>query len=547
MAYAGRVRIGLGCMRLGDDARDVIRAAWDAGIRTFDTARAYGDNEAIVGEALRGKDARIVTKCGMRREGEDWIPDGRATRILEDVRKSVDALGCPIDLLLLHAPDPRTPLATSIRAMAQAVDAGAARAIGVSNVTRGMLEEAASLAPIAAVEVALGAYDDDAARGGVVAWCAERGIEVLAHSPLGGPKRAHKLAHDHVLRVIATRLGATTHEVVLAYLLAVSHAIVPLVGARNRTSVASAIRAASLVLDDDALAQLDARFPGLSLVRRPRAAPREARAEVVVLMGIAGAGKSRAVQAWTARGYERLNRDTLGGSLSGIARRLDALLKSGTRGVVLDNTYVTRASRSEVIRVAHENDASVRCVFLDTPPHEAQVNVATRMIERHGELLAGDALKRAAKRDPGMLGPGALFRMVRELEPPSIDEGFAVIDIVPFVRDRVVDGRPGLVVSTDAVAFVDPSQIPEGAPVLVFGWNTNPPDVSRFGSETTVAICTHAAGPPVCWCRPPLPGLFVAWARRLLIDPETSVMLGSGAAHRTMARTLGIRFAEVTR
>ncbi|HEY8076858.1 MAG TPA: aldo/keto reductase, partial [Labilithrix sp.] len=167
------MRIGLGCMRLpSDGARDVIAAALSEGIDLFDTARAYGESERVVGAALAGTGARIVTKCGMRRDGEAWVPDGRASSILEDVKASVDALGRPIDLLLLHAPDPRTPLATSIRAMVQAKDAGAARALGVCNVSRRQLEEIADLAPIAAVQVALGAHDDDAARGGVVAWCA---------------------------------------------------------------------------------------------------------------------------------------------------------------------------------------------------------------------------------------------------------------------------------------------------------------------------------------------------------------------------------------
>jgi hypothetical protein len=213
---------------------------------------------------------------------------------------------------------------------------------------------------------------------------------------------------------------------------------------------------------------------------------------------------------------------------------------------VLDNTYVTRASRSEVVRVAHENGASVRCVFLDTPVHDAQINVATRMLERHGDLLAGDALKRASKQDPGLLGPGPLFRMVRELEPPSEDEGFAAIDVVPFVRDQIAGGRAGVVIAADAVARVDPSSIPADTPVLVFGWQPkNPPDTAHLGgSDVTLAFCMHPAGPPTCWCRPPLPGLVVRWARRLLIDPRTSVMLGSSTAHRTMARALGIAYSE---
>jgi aryl-alcohol dehydrogenase-like predicted oxidoreductase len=115
----------------------------------------------------------------MRRDGRAWIPDGRAKRILDDVAASVEALGgVPIDVLLLHAPDPQVPLATAGRALARAHDDGFVRAVGVSNVSRKQLEELAARAPISAVEVALGAYDDLAIRSGVVSYCLERGISI---------------------------------------------------------------------------------------------------------------------------------------------------------------------------------------------------------------------------------------------------------------------------------------------------------------------------------------------------------------------------------
>src|SRR5262249_14181520 len=142
--------------------------------------RALGHNERIVALAIKSRPevaARVITKCGMRRDGGGWIPDGRARSILEDAHASVQALdGLPIDVLLLHAPDPRVSIATSARALARAKEEGLARAVGVSNVSRKQLEEAAGEAPIAAVEVALGAYDDAAIRSGVVGFCLERGI-----------------------------------------------------------------------------------------------------------------------------------------------------------------------------------------------------------------------------------------------------------------------------------------------------------------------------------------------------------------------------------
>src|SRR5258706_16401061 len=120
------MRIGLGCMRLSTEperdeasALATLAAALDAGVTLFDTARSYatgeadlGHNERLLARAWRTREARpaarVVTKCGMRRDGGAWIPDGRAKRIAEDASGSVEALGgVPIDILLLHAPDPR--------------------------------------------------------------------------------------------------------------------------------------------------------------------------------------------------------------------------------------------------------------------------------------------------------------------------------------------------------------------------------------------------------------------------------------------------------
>ena len=234
------------------------------------------------------------------------------SHILEDATASVQALdGVPIDVLLLHAPDPRVTIATSARALARAQEAGLARSVGVSQrvsqATRGGVGEA----PIAAVEIALGAYDDLAIRSGVVGFCIERGIEVLAHSPLGGPERARRLARDPELVRIAASLQASPIEVFLAYLLAV--------GPRScRSSVRVAWRRppASRVQPSSCSMQISSRrwthgFLSLGRTRRPPpdAPLASGGPEVVLLMGVPGSGKSRAAQAYVERGYERLNRD----------------------------------------------------------------------------------------------------------------------------------------------------------------------------------------------------------------------------------------------
>lgn len=566
-----------------DDKRalDTLEAALDAGVRIFDTARSYalderdlGHNEKLVARALKsrtGVATRVFTKCGMRRDGGIWLPDGRARTILEDAMASVEALdGVPIDVLLLHTPDPRVSIGTSARALARVQEAGLARSVGVSNVSRKQLEEAVGEAPITAVEVALGAYDDLAIRSGVVGFCLERGIEILAHSPLGGPERARRLARDPELARIAASLQSSPIEVFLAYLLAVRSEIVPIVGARRVETVDSIARAAKLELHADQLAALDARFSSLGRTRCPPLAVPVASgdAEVVLVMGVPGSGKSRAAHAYVERGYERLNRDLEGGTLKKIARLLDERLTAGAARLVLDNTYVTRASRYEIVRVASAHAAEVHCVHIETPLADAQINIILRMLERFGRVLEPEELGKLARTDAAALAPHAVFRMQREVEPPAVDEGFAKIERVPFVRQQPESGVAGTCIALAALggaAAVSDALIPllretpEASPVLVYAWQ---PDAApawlqtlresvenagaAMGRSVDVAVCSHPGGRPICWCRPPLPGMLLTFAHRHRIDLRVSTLVGASTTDGAMARALDMSFRSVS-
>ena len=140
----------------------------------------------------------------------------------------------------------------------------------------------------------------------MVAFCLARGLKLFAHAPRGGPERAPRLARDRELAALCAALAPqrTAAELVLAYLLAVHPAIVPIVRERRPATITSIARAEALVLSVEQRRGLDERFPVLGPLRRPP--PRSARgAEVVLLMGVPGAGKSRAAAAYVGRGYER--------------------------------------------------------------------------------------------------------------------------------------------------------------------------------------------------------------------------------------------------
>jgi len=69
---------------------------------------------------------------------------------------------------------------------------------------------------------------------------------------------------------------------------------------------------------------------------------------------------------------------------------------------------------------------------------------------------------------------------------------------------------------------------------------------ARISGPVEGAVCPHGAGPPTCWCRPPLPRLILEFARAHDVDPARSTLIGTSAAHRTLAKTLGARFVEVS-
>ena len=522
-------------MRLEPDEFDpVVGAAVAAGITVFDTARAYGVGERLLAHALRGAGgagrARVVTKGGMARPaGGAWAPDGRAKALRADCEASLAALdGLPIDLYLVHAPDARVPWTTTVRALGRLAEEGLVARVGVSNVNRRQLDEALELAPLAAVQVALSPFDDRAVRGGVLERCDELGLALLAHSPLGGPKRAGRLD------------AAET----LAGLLRLSPVVVPIPGARRPETVR-----------DSAAAAAAAPAPARRATRR--AATRTG-AEVVLVMGVPAAGKSRIAAGYADRGYLRLNRDERGGSLRALAAALDEELAAGARTVVLDNTYLTRASRNDVIEAAARRGASVRCIWLDTPLAQAQVNLVLRLLDRFGELPPPVELRQLARREQGVLAPTSQMRSFRELEPPSVDEGFASVERVPFER-AASGGAAGVLVAarafsaegwTHGIAAADPA-----APHLVYDWNPDGDSslldaaaarlAAAVAGPVEASLCPHPAGAPVCWCRPPLPGLPLVFARRHRIDPAASVVVGSGAAHRTLAQTLGARHVPI--
>jgi hypothetical protein len=212
-----------------------------------------------------------------------------------------------------------------------------------------------------------------------------------------------------------------------------------------------------------------------------------------------------------------------------------------------------------VIEAAGRHDVAARCVWVDVPLAQAQVNLVERLLDRFGELPTPEQLREAARHEPGLLLPTSQMRTLRQLEPPSLDEGFAAVEHVPFVRATSSDANGAVFVAAAALAKPGWREaIEQGGPKephLLFDWLPDAtPDaladaVAVLSAEVTgpveSAVCPHPGGPPSCWCRPPLPGLALAFARRNGVAPSRSVLIGSTTTHRTLATTLGARYVPV--
>lgn len=595
--------VAIGCMRLStdpdrDDDRSVavLHAALNAGVTLLDTADAYclgesdvGHNERLIARALStwaGDRSRITvaTKGGMTRPEGRWEPDGRAKYLRMACERSCRALGVErIALYQLHAPDPRTPLSTSVKALAGLKRDGVIADIGLSNVTVSQIEEARRIAEIASVQVELSVWQDAAIMGGVAAHCIEHGIRLLAYRPLGGRRSRARTINHPVLQSIAAAHDLSPFDIALAWLNDLSDVIVPLPGVTRAESAVSAARAQQITLTDTDRQKLDEAFPSGRLLRGGRrvAAPSRSDAEVALIMGLPGAGKTTLTERFVADGYQRLNRDETGGTLRALTGDLERALASGTSRIVLDNTYVSRRSRADVLQTAAAHQVPVRCVWLSTSVEDAQVNAASRLVARYGRLPAGEELASLRKRDVAAFLPTVQFRYQRELEPPGDSEGFSTIEVLPFVRQTpaghtnraIVVWCDGLLLRSRAghrtPADPDDVQIDEALAadlrrdrdeanlILGLSWQPEIADGSRTAGEVAavfarmnalvgfpieVEYCSHSAGPPLCWCRKPLPGLGVLLIHRHRLDPAQCVYVGNGAADPGFARKLGFRY-----
>jgi aryl-alcohol dehydrogenase-like predicted oxidoreductase len=305
--------IGLGCMGMSafygsadeDEAIATIQRGLEIGVNFIDTAQLYGPltNEELVGRAIKGRRDEYVIATKFARRMDGAVPgdmstvgelDGSADHVRRSIDGSLERLGTDhVDLYYQHRVDPDVPIEETVGAMAELVEQGKVRHIGLSEAAPETIRRAQAVHPVTAVqtEYSLWTRDPDAE---VLPTCRELGIGFVPYSPLGrgflsgrfkspdeldegdfrrsGPRFTGENLEANLrlaakVAEIAGDKGITPAQLAIAWVLAHGDDLVPIPGTKRRTYLEQNAAAAEVELTDADLARIEAEVPEASGAR----------------------------------------------------------------------------------------------------------------------------------------------------------------------------------------------------------------------------------------------------------------------------------------
>src|SRR5689334_11068467 len=293
--------LGLGCMGMSEfygttdegEATATIQRALELGIDFLDTADMYGRgaNEKLVGKAIRDRRDQIVlaTKFGnVRNDDGSREVRGDAEYVRQACDASLDRLGLDhVDLYYQHRVDSRVPIEETVGAMAELVEAGKVRHLGLSEASPETIRRAHAVHPITALQSEYSLWTRDP-EDGVLQTCRQLGIGFVPYSPLGRGFLTGKIRSpqdleeddfrrnnprfqgenfqrnfDLVARVqeIAEETGHTAGQIALAWVLSRGEDVVPIPGTKRRRYLEENVEAIDIELTDEELERIEQAFP----------------------------------------------------------------------------------------------------------------------------------------------------------------------------------------------------------------------------------------------------------------------------------------------
>ena len=295
--------VGLGCMGMSefygaideDEAVATIHRALELGVTLIDTADIYGPftNERLVGRAIAGRRDAVVlaTKFGnVRREDGSWVGiDGRPEYVHSACDASLKRLGVEhIDLYYQHRVDKKVPIEETVGAMAELVQAGKVRHIGLSEASPETIRRAHAVHPITALQTEYSLWSRDPEER-LLPTVRQLGIGFVAYAPIGrgflsgrfrspddvGDEGDFRSRHPRFqgdnfrrnrelverLEALAAEKGVTPAQLALAWVLHQGDDIVPIPGTKHRTYLQENVAAVEIELSEEDLARIDEAAP----------------------------------------------------------------------------------------------------------------------------------------------------------------------------------------------------------------------------------------------------------------------------------------------
>ncbi|MHA1518792.1 MAG: HAD-IIIA family hydrolase [Promethearchaeota archaeon] len=301
-----------------------------------------------------------------------------------------------------------------------------------------------------------------------------------------------------------------------------------------------------------------------------------------LVIGIPGSGKTTYAENFIRKGFTRLNRDLIGGSLDELITQLDYFYHANQiTKFVLDNTYSTKKKRHLVIEWAEKNGFCIECHYLDIDIYNARYNIAQRNYQNYKNVSKPDNTS-IFMEDVKFYPPSVISKFKKQFEFPTLTEGFDQIHTCKFYRNpysstyknRAIivdyDGTLRTTISGShfPTSIDDVVILPRRSEILhkyqQFGWMilgvSNQSGISSgdltyqqardifnytndlLGIDIDFKFCPHQAYPPVCYCRKPLPGFAIEFIEEYKLNPKECIMVGDLTSDRTFAEKSGFRF-----